>query len=697
MLLSRRKAIIGIGAGTASLLGLSACSHIGNENMARIAPFGATPSNRHLAWHDLETYGFVHFSMNTFTDREWGYGDEHPSLFNPTDFSARQIVDSAKAGGLRGLILTAKHHDGFCLWPSQYTEHSVKNCPYKGGKGDIVGELSKACAKAGLKFGVYLSPWDRNHAEYGRPAYVAYYHNQLEELTTGYGPLFEVWFDGANGGDGYYGGARERRKIEAATYYQWDKIREIVRRNQPDAVMFADEHMDVRWVGNEKGVAGDPCWPTVDETPYTMPKGNKGVRGGHIWNPAETNTSIRPGWFWHADENDKVRSPANLLRLYMTSVGRGTNLLLNLPPDRRGRIHEADVASLTGFKAILDQAYSADLAEGAIVFASSTFGRGYESGNVLKDTGYWAAKETDRQGAWLQLALPKVERFDFIRLEEAIELGVRVDTFVLEIDAGGDWQEIARHTGIGHQRIVRLDQPVATDKIRLRTLSAAASPALSSFHLYLLPAIVEEPSIKRAADGTVTIESAEDSVEILYSLDGQAPSAVYSTPVSLGEGGTLKALARRGDNESAVVTVDFDVAPLNWKIIRANGEGSDAILSRYKGWNAAAFTGPPGQAVEIVLDVARSYKLKGFTLQPASQNPYGAGPPAAFTAWVSENLNDWGAPVAQDEFSNIAANRSEQYIRFETAKAGRYLKIRLPKAVNGLEVIAVGGIGIITR
>jgi len=337
MKLNRRRLMIGAAAHSTLLTNLSACSRI-NEILSdeQPSPHGAVPSSRQLNWHRLETYGFLHFSVNTFTDREWGYGDEKPSIFNPSEFSAEQIVAAAKSGGLKGLILTAKHHDGFCLWPSKFTEHSVKNCPYKNGKGDIVGEIASACAEQGLKFGVYLSPWDRNYAEYGREAYVDYYHKQLTELCTNYGELFEVWFDGANGGDGYYGGARETRKIDAVSYYQWDKVREIVRTHQPNAVMFADEHMDVRWVGNEHGVAGDPCWPTVDDTPYTMPKGNKGVRGGSIWNPAETNTSIRPGWFWHRDEDDKVRSPANLLRLYMTSVARGTNLLLNLPPDRRG-------------------------------------------------------------------------------------------------------------------------------------------------------------------------------------------------------------------------------------------------------------------------------------------------------------------------------------------------------------------------
>src|SRR5687768_5574383 len=348
MTISRRQ-LIRTAAGT-SCLWLTPARLFARPDGAVPAAHGALPSPRQLAWHELETYGFLHFTINTFTDREWGLGDEDPALFNPRDFSAEQIVTSCKAGGLKQLIITAKHHDGFCLWPSRHTEHTIAKSPYKQGRGDIVGEIAAECARQGLKFGVYVSPWDRNNAEYGRPGYVRIYHGQLRELLTQYGKIHEVWFDGANGGDGFYGGARETRKIDAATYYEWDAIRAMVRELQPEAVMFADANMDVRWVGNEAGVAGDPCWPTMDDKPFTTERGNAGVRGGPLWNPAETNVSIRPGWFWHPDENEQVRSPANLVKHYFESVGRGGNLLLNVPPDRRGRIFEADALALKAFR-----------------------------------------------------------------------------------------------------------------------------------------------------------------------------------------------------------------------------------------------------------------------------------------------------------------------------------------------------------
>lgn len=450
-------------------------------------PYGALPSARQQAWHDLETYAFVHFTVNTFTDREWGLGDEDPAVFNPTDFSADQIVTVCKAGGLRQLILTAKHHDGFCLWPSRYTEHTIARSRYQDGKGDIVGELAAACARHGLKFGIYVSPWDRNNAAYGRPDYVRVYHGQLRELLTQYGKLHEVWFDGANGGDGYYGGAREMRKIDATTYYQWDVIRAMVRELQPDAVMFADSHMDIRWVGNEDGMAGDPCWPTMDKQPYTPQRGNSGVRGGELWNPAEVDVSIRPGWFWHPDENNQVRTPAMLMELYFESAGRGANLLLNLPPDRRGRIFEADAIALKTFREVLEKALSHDLAQGASVRASSTFSPAFAAANILTRARPWAADSSDRSGAWITLILPEAATFNMVRLREAIQYGVRIDEFAVEAWQDGRWRSLAQHSCLGPRRLIRLDTPVTTRQVRLRIIKAAASPVLSEFGLYLLP------------------------------------------------------------------------------------------------------------------------------------------------------------------------------------------------------------------
>ncbi|MFT4077394.1 MAG: alpha-L-fucosidase [Asticcacaulis sp.] len=661
-----------------------------------LAPYGALPSPRQLAWHRKDIHGFVHFTVNTFTDKEWGYGDEPTSVFNPTDFSAAQIVDAGKSAGMTGLVLTAKHHDGFCLWPSAYTEHSIKNSPYKGGKGDIVAEMAQACAAAGLEFGVYLSPWDRNHAEYGRPAYVEYYHNQLNELTTQYGKLFEVWFDGANGGDGYYGGARETRRIDGQTYYQWDTVREIVRKNQPEAVMFADAHMDIRWVGNENGVAGDPCWPTVDSRPYTREIGNHGIRGGDIWNPAETNTSIRPGWFWHADETP--RSPANLTKVYFESVGRGTTLLLNLAPDRRGRIPDEDVASLKGWKSILDKGFTTNLARGAKATASSSASSAYTPANVLKAGAFWAADASETNGAWLRIDLPSPQTFDIIQFAEDLRYGVRVDDYAVDIFKDGQWTEISRHTSVGYKRLIRLDAPVTTSRVRLRILTAAASPIMGNFGLFRLPAVVEEPLISRDAQGVVSLKAVPDDLQIYFTVDGTTPSLtspLYAAPIALPDGGTVKAIAVSPHTgaTSAATTVSFDLAPVGWRIVSASVDEPGKLLT------GGTVKGQAGQAVELVIDLGADYGLKGFTLKPPSPPNHPTpdlGAPAGFIASVSVDGQVW-KPALTGEFSNIAANRAIQQLHFAETINGRYFKLVLPRAVLDRPVVAFDGIGVITR
>jgi len=665
-------------------------------------PYGPLPSARQRAWHELETYGFLHFTVNTFTDREWGLGDEDPAIFNPTDFSADQIVTSCQAGGLKQLILTAKHHDGFCLWPSHYTGHTIARSPYKDGQGDIVGEIAAACARHGLKFGVYVSPWDRNNSEYGRPDYVRVYHGQLRELLTQYGQLHEVWFDGANGGDGYYGGAREMRKIDATTYYQWDVIRAMVRELQPDAVMFADAHMDVRWVGNEDGIAGDPCWPTMDNQPYTPERGNSGVRGGALWNPAEVDVSIRPGWFWHRDENEQVRSPAGLMRLYFESAGRGANLLLNVPPDRRGRIFEADALALKTFRDVLDQAMSRDLAQGARVRASSVLSPTFAAANVLTRGQPWAAVESDRSGAWLTLLLPEAVTFNMVRLREAVDYGLRIDEFAVEVWQDGRWRTLARHSCLGPRRLIRLDTPVTTRKVRLRIIQAAASPVLSEFGLYLLPYLVEEPWIERDPGGTVTLRARTPGTAIFYTLDGSQPdttSSRFTAPFAFPGGGTVRALAviTAVGAHSVIVSREFDVAPKDWRVISATGDKPDNLI------RGGVFLGRANTPVNLVIDLGQVYPLKGFTLVPvfdhtlSSMTAAAAGPPARYTAWVSTDGQTWNAPAGSGEFANIAANRSAQAIRFDVPHAGRYLRLFLPNATQDKPIIGIGGIGILTR
>ena len=467
----------------------------GNAKVGPPAPYGPVPSARQLRWHELEFYGFLHFTINTFTDKEWGYGDEAPALFNPTDFDADQIVATAAAAGMKGLILTCKHHDGFCLWPSKYTEHSVKNSPWRNGRGDVVKEISDACRKHGLKFGIYLSPWDRNHKDYGRPEYLIYFRNQLRELLTSYGPVFEIFFDGANGGDGYYGGAREKRTIDRDTYYDWPTTWNLARNLQPDACLFSDAGPDVRWVGNEKGIAGDPLWNTLNKDEFAPGRAdesrlNRGDRPGSDWVPAECDVSIRPGWFYHAQEDMLLKSGPTLVDLYYSSVGRGASFLLNLAPDRRGRIAEPDVSSLREFRRLLDATFAKDYAQGARVSASNIRGNGdrrFAPSNVIdgkRDT-YWSSDDQITTPE-LVLNLGRARTFNVVRLREYLPLGQRVEAFAVDVWKDNRWQEFATGTSIGNSRLVR-GPSVTTTRVRLRITKAPVCPAISEFALFAEP------------------------------------------------------------------------------------------------------------------------------------------------------------------------------------------------------------------
>jgi len=431
------------------------------------AAFGAVPSPRQLLWHQLETTAFLHFTVNTFTGREWGYGDEDPNLFQPVRFDADAILDALVAANMRGVILTCKHHDGFCLWPTKTTERSVRSSSWRNGQGDIVRDISAAARRRNVKFGVYLSPWDRNSAAYGTPAYIDLYRRQLTELLTDYGPVFEVWHDGANGGDGFYGGAREKRTIDKRTYYDWPATWDLVRRLQPGAVIFSDVGPDVRWVGNERGLAGDPCWATYDPVGESGGPASPGdVRAkdsptgtphGTRWLPAECDVSIRPGWFWHEQETPRVKTPKQLIDLYYASVGRGATFLLNVPPNRDGLIDEADKAAL--------KAYGE--------YVRKTFERP-------------VAQATARQLARAEITVqpPRDAAFNVVRIKEDIRFGQRVEAVVVESLRSGSWHQVAAASSIGPRRIIRLEQPVTGTKVRLRVTRTAAPALISEFALF---------------------------------------------------------------------------------------------------------------------------------------------------------------------------------------------------------------------
>ena len=440
------------------------------------APLLPIPTARQLDWQYDEMRLFLHFGVNTFTDREWGTGEEDRQLFAPEHFDAGQWVRVAKMGGFGAVILTAKHHDGFALWPSRYTDHSVRSSPFRRGNGDVVRDLAYAARAEGVKLGLYLSPWDRHEPTYGdQTAYNSFYMGQLRELLTGYGPLAEVWFDGAKGED-----ARDMD-------YDFDAYWSMVRQLQPGAVIFSDAGPDVRWIGNEHGFAGETNWSTIDRSKVSVGQHgiqeylNEGEEGGKDWVPGECDTSIRPGWFWH--EAEEPKSLDRLLEIYYKSVGRNCVLLLNVPPNRDGRLDDADVKRLHEFRAALDAIFITDLARGA--HASADVVRGddpsYSASRVLDGdlTTYWAG------GGALTLDLPTETEFNVIRIQEPIALGQRVAAYRVEVWEDGGWRAVSRGTTIGHKKLDRFDQPVSAQRVRLVIEKTRAEPLIAEFGLHL--------------------------------------------------------------------------------------------------------------------------------------------------------------------------------------------------------------------
>ncbi len=662
-------------------------------------PFGALPTPRQLSWQAMEMIAFVHFTTNTFTDLEWGYGDESPAIFNPTDLDVDQIVGTTARSGFKGLVLTCKHHDGFCLWPSAYTEHSVKNSPWKDGKGDMVREFADACKTHGIKFGTYLSPWDRNHALYGTPAYIEYFRNQLRELCSNYGPLYEVWFDGANGGDGYYGGARERRAIDNTTYYDWPSTVAIVRELQPDAVMFSDGGPDVRWMGNEEGHVAETCWTTIDATGYLPGVADSsvlytGTRHGSHWMPPEVDTSIRPGWFYHDYEDDKVKSLARLTQTYFESHGRGGNLMLNLPPDRRGRLHERDVEVLREWRAILDATFSVNLAATATVTASDERGAEFAAANALgsEPSLYWATVDGVTT-ADLTLEFDGPVTFNVFEIREHIALGQRIDTVAVDVWDGQSWSEWGNATSVGYKRLI-LGPEVAASKVRVR-IDAAAPLAVSGIGIYSMPLPIADPVVSRLLSGDVVIAVAESSATTRYTVDGSEPresSPVYATPLSLQRGGTVKARAydaATAGRHSAIVTGSFGLAKGGWAVV-SPANGATAIDED----SATILAIPASDPLEVVLDLGRSETIAGITVLPRQDgNPTGI--PSAYAVSVSDSLAFPDASVATGEFSNIRSSPNQRTITFARPVTGRYVRFAATRIVDDGDTLTVAEIGVL--
>ena len=497
-------------------------------------PYGAVPSEAQVEWQKNEFTMFVHFGPNTFTGAEWGSGQEKAEIFNPTELDCRQWASIAKAAGMKGIILTAKHHDGFCLWPNPVSQHTVAQSPWRDGKGDVLKDLSEACREYDLEFGIYISPWDRNDPHYGTDEYNGVFVKTLEHALGSYGRVFEQWFDRACGE-----GPNGKQQV-----YDWILFNSTVHKMQPDAIIFSDYGPGCRWVGNEAGSAGRTCWSTMNVNddftgpPVSLRQLNEGIKGGNKWAAAETDVSIRPGWFWRESENSKVKSLQHLLKIYYESVGRNSLLLLNVPADDRGLIHEVDSLRLMELRAALDEIFDEDLSSGAEVEADNVRGgsRRFKAQNLLHEDydRYWAVDDSVTKVSFV-VKLPQVRTFNRVQLQEYIPLGQRVSSFSIDaLDEDGSWHPIAKETTIGYKRIVHVPL-TTTSAVRVNIEESEACPVLNGFALYM-DDVYESHEMSNVSVGEV-----KDSSEPLVADLGEEKAVrgfVYAPKLN-GEGGVI--------------------------------------------------------------------------------------------------------------------------------------------------------------
>ena len=643
------------------------CTNISNHIPAAIEPI---PSQQQIEWQKLETYAFIHFGLNTYNDLEWGYGNTPASTFNPTNLDCEQWVATLKQCGMKGVILTAKHHDGFCLWQTKTTDYSIANSPYKNGNGDMVKELSDACKKHGLKFGLYLSPWDRNNAEYGREDYVETYHKQIDELTSNYGELFEFWFDGANGGNGYYGGTNESRSIDARKYYDYERARDTILKCHPDAMIFGGTCQTIRWVGNEQGWAGDTDWCMInpglsDNTKHL----NHGSENGTHWIPAEVDVSIRPGWFYHKREDHQVKSLAHLTDIYYRSVGHNANLLLNFPINLDGKIPALDSLRAMEWHEVITNDFKDNLLKDAKIKVDNERGNKFKAENVTDDNWdtYWAT-EDDYNFGTISFTFDKPVKMNRVVLQEYIPLGQRVKDFYMEGELDGKWFKINPFdtlSTIGYKRIVRFNT-VELDKLIIYFEESRGPLCINNIEAYCAPILLTEPSISRNYENIVTIESSDKDAEVYYTIDGTEPdenSLRYEKPFIYNNKGVVKAILYDpiSKKTSDVAMKELDL-PKEYYKTSSNGRIFDGNTNSVVYLNI-------DEPITIVFNEKQN--ISGFRYTP-DQARDASGHIVDYELYVDGKL------IMKSSFGNIKNNPIEQVVRFESIK-GKEVKF-IPKS-----------------
>ena len=686
------------------------------------------PSARQVAWQRADFTAFVHFGMDTFTDREWGQGTEDPKLFNPTALDARQWVTAAKAAGIQGLILTAKHHDGFCLWPTRFTEHCVRNSPWKKGRGDVVREFSDACRDAGLRFGIYLSPWDRHELSYGdSPRYNEFYLNQLRELLTQYPGISEVWFDGACGE-----GPNGKKQV-----YDWRAYWSLIRQLAPDAVISV-RGPDVRWCGNEAGrprqsewsviplsgadaddwAVSDPTLRAFDVDIHGEDLGSRAAlfrarahRPRLVWFPAQVDVSIRPGWFFHPAQNNQVKSLEELITIYFGAVGGNGQLLLNVPADPRGLFYENDVARLYQLGGFLRQSFATNFARDASVSAEVVGGTSVGVNASVCDGDadtFWTTSEQPL-AASLTFELGMARRFNCALLQEHLPSGQRVEAFTLEIRAGNTWKEIARSTTIGHKRLLRFDE-VTTDAVRVKFPAFRGRPTLAEFGLFETPAMLAAPQFQRDLDGTVTIQK-PSGTEVHYTLDGSEPTEaapVYTQPIPLRLGGVFNArtfaiaasasLALGGE---PVMRQEFGLAKRKWKLVEVDSEQPPDEAGRMAFdenpdtlWHSKYRGGEEPLPHHLTVDLGEQISIRGFTYLPR-QDPSDNGVVVRGRFETSTDGQEWVNVTGDTRFDNIRNGRLLQVMRLNRPAPARYVRFTALESAGSNRLVSAAELGVL--
>lgn len=650
------------------------------------------PSARQLAWQATGSNAFVHFGMNTFSNREWGDGTEKPAAFAPTEFDANQWATTFRNAGMNGIVLTCKHHDGFCLWPSDTTDHDVAASPFRDGLGDVVAEVANACKQQSLKFGVYLSPWDRNQKTFGTKAYQAVFLAQLTELLSNYGELFEVWFDGAHS------------PPDDPSLFDWQAVFQLVRKLQPNAVI-AITGPDVRWVGNEAGQTRDSEWsvlPLPQEAPGAFEQDRQSwrslweLRGRNqasdlgsrselskakalCWWPAETDVSIRPGWFYHPEDDQRVKPLKTLLDYWFTAVGGNAVLLLNVPADRRGLIAAPDVAVLKDVGNYLNATFANNLARSA------------------------TARHEGREVHFEQPVT--VDLFDLA--EDIAVTGQRVEQFYVDVMREGAWQECATGTTIGFRRLLRTE-PITGTAFRVRITKQRGPASIKDFGLFLRPTLMQAPTIGRNKNGAIAITAGQLAVR--YTIDGSTvtdTSPLYSKPFALPMGGTVRARATASNDSNTVVlgtatetSASFGLSPVGWKIVACSSEqgGDEPASNAIDGnpntlWHTRYQPDTPSHPHYLTIDLGQTHTLTGFLYQPRTTGNNGTI--ADYEFHGSHDGVQW-TELAKGTFGNIGNNPIARTVPFEKAAQNtRFVRFTALREVAGRAWASVGELSVL--